>query len=243
MAVYKLKITKDCYELNLRTSDREMMADELGRWIDSASEYAKVLRAKECKELVNSQIREEEERTRKNIEEQISRYPANDFPSAEEIKKQTYSESELAEVSNIPKMEIPQRTISSEKADTTDGVFDKILEKSLNNPYSEMDVKVAPSIKKDKAFINYITSRRIERKTDYLLLTAYYLTQYEQKPRFTLKQLNAKLMQNIAVIIDHSVLQEAINRDYIECLPDLTGLVGANEYRLTSYGEKVLLDA
>ena len=73
MAVYKLKITKDCYELNLRTSDREMMAGELGRWIDSASEYAKVLRAKECKELVNSQIREEEERTRKNIEEQISR--------------------------------------------------------------------------------------------------------------------------------------------------------------------------
>ena len=77
---------------------------------------------------------------------------------------------------------------------------------------------------------------------DYLLLTAYYFTQYEQKPRFTLKQLNAKLMQNIAVIIDHSVLQEAINRDYIECLPDLTGLVGASEYRLTAYGEKVLLD-
>ena len=49
-------------------------------------------------------------------------------------------------------------------------------------------------------------------------------------------------MQNIAVIIDHSVLQEAINRDYIECLPDLTGLIGASEYRLTAYGEKVLLD-
>ena len=47
---------------------------------------------------------------------------------------------------------------------------------------------------------------------------------------------------NIAVIIDHSVLQEAINRDYVECLPDLTGLVGTSEYRLTAYGEKVLLD-
>ena len=90
--------------------------------------------------------------------------------------------------------------------------------------------------------MNFISSRNVEKKIDYLLLTAYYFTQYEQKPRFTLKQLNAKLMQNIAVIIDHSVLQEAINRDYIECLPDLTGLVGASEYRLTAYGEKVLLD-
>ena len=122
------------------------------------------------------------------------------------------------------------------------GVFDAILENSLNNPQTELTFKTNPTIKKDSAFLNYMNTRKIEKKIDYLLLTAYYFTQYEQKPRFTLKQLNAKLMQNIAVIIDHSVLQEAINRDYIECLPDLTGLVGASEYRLTAYGEKVLLD-
>ena len=104
------------------------------------------------------------------------------------------------------------------------GVFDNILENSLNNPKTELTFKSSPSIKKDNAFLNYISTRKIERKIDYLLLTAYYFTQYEQKPRFTLKQLNAKL------------------RDYIECLPDLTGLVGASEYRLTAYGEKVLLD-
>ena len=73
-------------------------------------------------------------------------------------------------------------------------------------------------------------------------MTAYYFTQFEQKPRFTLKQLNAKLMQNIAIILDHSVIQEAINREYLECLPDLTGVVGASEYRLTAYGEKTLLE-
>ena len=121
-------------------------------------------------------------------------------------------------------------------------MFDNILEKSINTPQTELSFKPSPSIKKDNAFLNFISSINVEKKIDYLLLTAYYFTQYEQKPRFTLKQLNAKLMQNIAVIIDHSVLQEAINRDYIECLPDLTGLVGASEYRLTAYGEKVLLD-
>ena len=87
-----------------------------------------------------------------------------------------------------------------------------------------------------------MNSKDIKKKVDYLLLTAYYFSQYEQRPRFTIKQLNTKLMQNVAVIVDHSVLQEAINRDFIECLPDLTGMVGASEYRLTAYGEKVLLD-
>ena len=136
-----------------------------------------------------------------------------------------------------------QESISSIIGKTTSGgVFDHILESSMNNPQTELTFKTSPSIKKDSAFLNYIGTRKIEKKIDYLLLTAYYFTQYEQKPRFTLKQLNAKLMQNIAVIIDHSVLQEAINRDYIECLPDLTGLVGSSEYRLTAYGEKVLLD-
>ena len=103
--------------------------------------------------------------------------------------------------------------------------FDNILEKSIQAPQTELSFKPAPSIKKDNAFINFISARPVEKKIDYLLMTAYYFTQYEQKPRFTLKQLNAKLMQN-----------------YIECLPDLTGLVGASEYRLTAYGEKVLLD-
>ena len=136
--------------------------------------------------------------------------------------------------------------VNERKEDSTEnnstGVFDNILENSMKNPQTELSFRPNPSIKKDNAFLNYIGDRNVERKVDYLLLTAYYFAEYEQKPRFTLKQLNAKLMQNLAVIIDHSVLQEAINRGYIECLPDLTGLVGTNEYRLTAYGEKTLFE-
>ena len=61
---------------------------------------------------------------------------------------------------------------------------------------------------------------------------------------------DAKIIyQNVWIVFDKDdfddfdqAIQEAINRDYIECLPDLTGLVGASEYRLTAYGEKTLLD-
>lgn len=251
MATYSFKITKGKYELILATSDKELVVEQFEKWVKAASKYAKERKAKECKELVNTQIRAEEEITRKNIEEQLAKHPVSELPQEEApVKREETKIEENSTNKNLDIFYAPPsnanagETISSiEAKEPAAGVFDNILENSLNNPQTELSFKASPSIKKDNAFLNYMNSRKIERKIDYLLLTAYYFTQYEQKPRFTLKQLNAKLMQNVAVIIDHSVLQEAINRDYIECLPDLTGLVGASEYRLTAYGEKVLLDA
>jgi hypothetical protein len=174
--------------------------------------------------------------------------PKAEIPKLDEPKKEASKEFPKKDIEPNGNLDIfyappSEKSLSSiVNKVTSGGVFDNILENSLNNPKTELTFKANPTIQKDNAFLNFINSRKVERKIDYLLLTAYYFTQYEQKPRFTLKQLNAKLMQNIAVIIDHSVLQESINRDYIECLPDLTGLVGASEYRLTAYGEKVLLD-
>ena len=144
---------------------------------------------------------------------------------------------------STPKREEESLQAQNVSQPTVQNNFETLLDKSIHNPKTELSFRPSPSIKKDNAFLNYISGRKIERKMDYLLLTAYYFTQYEQKPRFTLKQLNAKLMQNLAVILDHSVVQEAMNRDYIECLPDLTGVVGASEYRLTAYGEKTLMES
>lgn len=239
MSIYSFRIKKGKYQLDLSTSDKELVVEQFELWVKQAGEYARSRKAKECKNIVNTQIKAEEEITKKNIEAQLARKREIPDPIIEK------EEPKLAPVEQ-PKSDLdifyacPQETISQKVEQG--GVFDNILENKINNPQIELSFKTSPSIKKDNAFINFISARKIERKIDYLLLTAYYLTQYEQKPRFTLKQLNAKLMQNIAVIIDHAVLQEAINRDYIECLPDLTRLVGASEYRLTAYGEKVLLD-
>ena len=248
MAIYSFKIKKGIFQLDLSTSDKELVVEQFEKWVKEATAYAKKRKAKECKEIVSSQIKAEEEITKKNIEQHIS--------SKKQVVEHDFEQEEFSKIK--PKVNVKEDskfqenldifyTASSNKETLSDivskgGVFDSILEKNLNNPNTELTFKPSPSIKKDNAFLNYISARKIERKMDYLLLTAYYFTQYELKPRFTLKQLNAKLMQNIAVILDHSVLQEAINRNYIECLPDLTGLVGASEYRLTSYGERVLLD-
>lgn len=248
MAIYSFRIKKGKFQLDLSTTDKELLAGQFDLWVRDAGAYARKRKANECKELVNTQIKAEEEVTKKNIEQHISKLvqPKENEQvenNLEEIKAKTPEQESSKDNLDIFYAPPAQETLASimNKTQST-GVFDNILENSLNNPNTELTFKSSPSIQKDSAFLNYISARKIERKIDYLLLTAYYFTQYEQKPRFTLKQLNSKLMQNIAVIIDHSVLQEAINRDYIECLPDLTGLVGASEYRLTAYGEKVLLD-
>lgn len=243
MSTYSFRIKKGKYQLDLSTTDRELVVEQFELWVKQASEYARSRKVKECKNIVDTQIKAEEEITKKNIEAQLSRKREIPDPVIEQAPKPVIKE----EVPTPPKNDLdifyaPSGGETIAGKTEQGGVFDNILEKSLNNPQTELSFKTSPSIKKDSAFLNYISARKIERKIDYLLLTAYYFTQYEQKPRFTLKQLNAKLMQNIAVIIDHAVLQEAINRDYIECLPDLTGLIGASEYRLTAYGEKVLLD-
>jgi len=256
MATYSFVVKKGKYVLELSTTDRELLVSQFEAWVRQAGEYARQQKIKGHKDVVNSQIKAEEKITEQNIEAQISSYQS--VPEVNEPKITTESKKEPeGEVIEEPVSEtakddldifyappVSQESVRENAENDTPvrGVFDDILENSMNNPQTELSFKTSPSIKKDNAFLNYMNSRKIERKIDYLLLTAYYFTQFEQMPRFTLKQLNAKLMQNLAVIIDHAVLQEAINRDYIECLPDLTGLVGASEYRLTAYGEKTLLD-
>ena len=245
MSVYSFKITKGKYQLTLSTTDKELVVSQFEKWVRKAAEYTQKQKVQQCKDLVNTQINTEKEITRRKIDEQLKRKPVVEEPEVPVETKEEVTNKNLDIFYSTP--------AKSEAASEADNLgmtvnnaqpagFDNILENSMNNPQTELSFKPSPSIKKDNAFLSYISGRRVDRKIDYLLLTAYYFTQYEQKPRFTLKQLNAKLMQNLAVIIDHSVLQEAINRDYIECLPDLTGLVGASEYRLTAYGEKVLLD-
>ncbi len=239
MSIYSFKITKGKYQLSLATTDKELVTEQFALWVKKAAEYTQKHKVKECKEMISNQINTEKEITQQKIDEQLRRHSKPEIKQTEEIKNDTKKSLDI--FYSPPSEEIAKEEPLIQQPQSPDG-FENILENSINNPQTELSFKPSPSIKKDNAFLNYISNRKIERKIDYLLLTAYYFTQYEQKPRFTLKQLNAKLMQNIAVIIDHSVLQEAINRDYIECLPDLTGLVGASEYRLTAYGEKVLLD-
>ena len=242
MATYSFKVTKGRYQLSLTTTDQDMIVEEFEKWVRKVSDYVQKSKGHDqVADNKTNRINSEKELAQKRADEQLKRTKNKESVKEEKNVKEKETQQNLDAIFSKAPSEDTRPTIETEN-ENVQSVFDAILDKSMQDPQEELSFKPSPSIKKDNAFLSYISSRKVERKIDYLLMTAYYFTQFENKPRFTLKQLNAKLMQNIAVILDHSVIQEGINRDYIECLPDLTGVVGASEYRLTAYGEKTLLE-
>ena len=73
MATYSFRIKKGKYQLDLSTTDRELVVEQFELWVKQAGEYARSRKAKECKNIVNTQIKAEEEITKKNIEAQLAR--------------------------------------------------------------------------------------------------------------------------------------------------------------------------
>lgn len=114
--------------------------------------------------------------------------------------------------------------------------FESILENSIENSNYE------PKKTKDGKFLQLISVKDTKDKFHYFIITAYYLLEYEKLERFSLKQINAKLMQNLSTVVDHTVLQEAINSGLVELVPDLTGISTISEYRLTEKGENFYLN-
>lgn len=123
-----------------------------------------------------------------------------------------------------------------ESSELTVQDFDAFLQKSMNKAAN--DVKE----KRDERFLKVIKVKNVTEKIDFLIVTAYYLSEFERLDRFTLKLVNAKLMENMHEIVDNSVLQEAIDRGLVECLPNYTNIPSAMEYRLTEAGEEAFLN-
>ena len=239
MSVYSFKITKGKFQLSLTTTDQELVRDQFALWVRKSAEYVQKHKVQQCKEIVNSQISAEKEITQQKIDEQLKRMPKQE-PIVNTDEHKT-PDKEL-DIFYAPKKKdefkttvTPAEIERNEQYDNSSNNFDNILEKSIQAPQTELSFKPSPSIKKDNAFISFITARPLEKKLDYLLMTAYYFTQYEQKPRFTLKQLNAKLMQNFTIIVDHSILQSAIAREFITQIHQGNDDV-SSEYMLTEKG-------
>lgn len=107
----------------------------------------------------------------------------------------------------------------------TSADFESILEKSVDNLNSDS----SNVIKKDENFCKLVKANNITDRLELLLFTADYFCKYDARFVFSLKQINGKLMHNLAVIVDHGILKIALDNNYLE-------RVGDSEYRLTEYG-------
>lgn len=107
--------------------------------------------------------------------------------------------------------------------------FDKILNNEIEHKTDETPIL------KDEKFIEYVEGKAAIEKIDFLVIAAQYLAQYENMNTFNLKHINAKLMQNFTIIVDHTVLQSAIAKDLITRIHE-GGDDVSSEYMLTEKG-------
>jgi len=173
----------------------------------------------------------EAENRKKEAEKQKNEFKNN---VEEIVKKEDEVQEELSELYTKPAT-INEIQIEKEKKNEEND-FDKLLKQSMENPSNNVKEK------RDDRFLKVIKVKNVKEKLDFLIVTAYYLSEFERLDRFTLKLVNAKLMENMHEVIDNTVLQEAIDKGLVEYLPNYTNIPSAMEYRLTEAGETAFLN-
>lgn len=239
--MYTLILKKGKIELELTTDDKYAVAKQLDLIIHQASGTTATAQVQEAVNTYSEpetpplQVQEEvRTEVQQNTEE---REPAENVQPAvfEHITKEEQQSAIVNKEDIIPQSidiaPVKPLTINSlqnpEPEPQPD--FDKILTSELDNHSDDIPVD------KDERFIQYVEGKSALDKLDFLVITAQYLAQYENMYNFNLKHINAKLMQNFTLIVDHSILQSAISRDYIAQIhkgQDDT----SSEYMLTEKG-------
>lgn len=233
MSKYTFTFKKDDIFVDFTTTDKTAVEKQFQIWVNSATEYAQAHPAKN-KDVVEAKPSIPEKKFEapaesKEVKEVKEVQPVQPKEEPKEVVFEQAS-SLLKTINNIQNPKVEEAPVAENAADAVVD-FDTLLEKTIENPTFE------PTKVKDQVFLNLINSKNTMDKFHYLMITAYYLSEFEKMQRFSIKQINSKLMNNLSEVIDHTMLQEAINQGFIELLPDLTGTSDVGEYRLTPLGE------
>lgn len=247
MPNYTFTFKKDDILVEFCTTDKELVERQFQTWVTSASVYAYSQRAKKLEpkpQVVQpaAQPRPQPAPTPAPIVQPIAPQPKVESqippveqsqaePSFDLSKEQTEQPEVFDKAANLLKTINLIQNPTEAQTVVPEPNFEEILEKTVET--TEYDATKS----KDPVFLNLINSKNTTDKFHYLMITAYYLSEFEKLERFSLKQINSKLMHNLSEVIDHTTLQAAINQNFIELVPDLTGTSEVGEYRITPSGE------
>lgn len=218
MHEYYFKIRKGDIEFECSTTDKLTFEEQLSDWINGLVNGknvapVKVSNTDEKKETVSDETKDQPQRS--------GFLEVKNLSSINEIQTPAFVQNfdigtEAADV--IPPVEIN---------------FEQTLQDSMENPKIEVIEKTDGL----SEFEQYINSFNPESQTDYLIVTAMFILNIENKERFSIKQLNAILVPFTGKPIDHARIQDTIEHGYIKTVPDLTGTSEVTEYTLTEQGE------
>lgn len=137
---------------------------------------------------------------------------------------------DLVKINEINKSNIEEQS-ENEKTEVN---FEDVLEESINNPKIDLDVIQ----KQENELEQLINSKKPKNSQDYLIIVSFYMLHVENIIRFSIKQINRKLVPLNKEPITHKTIQEAIDNGFVELIPDFTGIGDITEYSLTQRGEE-----
>lgn len=215
MHEYYFKIKKDNIEFEFSTTDKFTFEQQLSDWINGVVRGDYVEPPAEATEPENqneqnSQVQEKPQRS--------GFIDVKNLTSINDITTPAFNSSILPH---------------EDKPEIESVNFEQTLEDSINNPKTEVIEKT--DILSD--FEGFLNSYNPHNSMDNLIITAMYILNTENKERFSIKQLNAKLVPVTGTPVDHAVIEDAISQNLVRIVPDLTGTSEFTEYTLTEDGE------
>jgi len=211
MSTYTFTFKKDDIFVEFNTTDKEIVEKQFQIWVADADAYArghnkekrgKEDKSRESQTSMQSEIRTFEPNLPESSSTKIEATIKESIPSIEPPQPEILDQaSTLLKTINTIQDEDAKNEENKEQKTEIKANFDDALEKSIENPTFE------PTKTQDKLFLNLVNSKNTNDKFHYLIITAYYLSEFEKQERFSLKQINSKLMQNLSEVIDHVTLQ------------------------------------
>ena len=230
MHEYYFKIRKGDIEFEFSTNDKFTFEQQLSDWINGVvrGDYVEPPK-KEIEEDNNNQ-------TNANEDEKPF------LPEDQEQQETTHQRSGFLNVkalTSINDINTPTFDFSDTKEETIAEInFEQTLAESIENPKTEVVEK--KEITSD--FQEYLNSYNPQNDIDKLIIAGLYTLNVENKERFTIKQLNSKLVPTTGEPIDHKTIDEAIKQNLVKIVPDLTGTNEFTEYTLTEDGENYFIN-
>ncbi len=258
MPRYTFTVRKRGCEISLITDDKNAVEQQIAIWVLAASRKKQPEKLNTELSSEQFAPKTSKETFENNLYEQSVFLDNNILPEAGGVSLQKNSQEQQAEfsvnttkdslqqetadkveqfVNTLDKTEVlPSTEVNTHELDNSVTInnlfnaespakfdFEAILEHSADTINNDTVVK------KDEIFCKLVKANNITDRLELLLFTADYFCKYDARFTFSLKQINGKLMHNLAVIVDHGILKIALDNNYIE-------RAGDSEYRLTEYG-------
>ena len=216
MYEYYFKIRKGDIEFECSTTDKMTFEQQLSDWINGIVQGKPLAAPADEKNI--SQTEEQD-----------------NFSDNNEEKPQRSGFIDVKNLSSINEIQTPDFDFqeSKEPVSNENISFEEALNESIENPKTEVVEKVDTI----SEFEDFAKEYNPQTPVDYLIVAGLYILNIENQERFTIKQINSKVVPLSGKPVDHAVMQEAIEQGYVRIVPDLTETSEFTEYTLTEQGE------